>query len=68
MSRRLPALLAVAAGAAAGVFFWRGRAGARRPHIDLYYDDGSMISLSPESPEWGRLDAPARAVLAAARG
>ena len=68
MSRRLPAVLAVAAGAAAGVLFWRGRAGARRPHVDLYYEDGSMLSLVPGSSEWGRLHPLARDVLAAARG
>jgi hypothetical protein len=68
VSRRLPALLAVVAGAAAGAFFWRGRAGARRPHVDLYYEDGSMISLAPGSSEWERLHPLARDVLAAARG
>ena len=68
MARRLAALVAVVAGAVGGVLFWRGRARARRPHVDLYYEDGSMISLGPGSPQWERLHPLARGVVAAARG
>ena len=44
-------VLAAAAGAAA----WRRRQGRRGAHVDLYFADGSMISLDEASEEASRL-------------
>ena len=46
---------------AAGVAFFRRGGGRRRERVDLYFDDGSMISLSDDRAE--RLLEIARAAL-----
>jgi hypothetical protein len=51
---------------AVGSFIRRG-AGRRRERVDLYYDDGSMVSLPDGSPESERLLALGRDALRAAR-
>ena len=51
---------------ALGALFRRGSAG-RRERVDLYYDDGSMVSLGDGSPESGRLLELARETLRTAR-
>jgi hypothetical protein len=57
----------LAAGSVAGAFVWRRR-GRRHPeHVDLYYEDGSMVSVSVDSPEGARLLPIARRVLSRAR-
>lgn len=56
--------LLVAVGAA---LLFRRRGAARRERVDLYYDDGSMVSLEGRTPETERLLALAREALAAAR-
>jgi hypothetical protein len=56
--------LLVAAGA---VVLFRRRGAARRERVDLYYEDGSMISLEGRSPETERLLGLAREALAVAR-
>ena len=66
MARRAGAFLLLAGGIAGAVFL-RRRA-APREHVDLYYADGSMVSLTPGSPQGDRLLPLARRVLAAARG
>jgi hypothetical protein len=38
------------AGSVAGAVVFRRRA-RRREHLDVYFDDGSMVSLSDGSPE-----------------
>ena len=52
--RRLSVLLALIAGFA-GAVFARRRGSARRERVDLYYDDGSMVSLDGRTPESERL-------------
>jgi hypothetical protein len=57
----------LAAGSLAGSVLYRRRAARRREHVDLYYEDGSMVSLTEGSPELERLLPLARTVLHAAR-
>lgn len=57
------ALTAASAGAAAVARRLRAR---RRARVDLYFGDGSMISLSEGQPQGDRLAALARDVVAAA--
>ena len=66
MRRSAAAVLGVAAGTLAGAAFIRRR-GVRRERIDLYYDDGSMISLSNGSPDAERLLPLARDILRKSR-
>jgi hypothetical protein len=57
----------LAAGSLAGSVLYRRRAARRREHVDLYYEDGSMVSLTEGSLELERLLPLARTVLHAAR-
>lgn len=43
--------LALAAGSVAGAVLFRRRGSRRREHVDLYFADGSMVSLGREAPE-----------------
>lgn len=52
MSKGRLFLMLVAIGSA--VFFWRRRRRSRE-RIDLYYADGSMITLAEEAPETAEL-------------
>jgi hypothetical protein len=52
--------------AAAGLAAWR-RSMTAREHVDLYFADGSMVSLAEGSAEAGRLVPLAHEVLSAAR-
>ena len=63
---RLLTGIALAAGSFAGSLLYRRRTARRRERIDLYYADGSMISLSEGSPGAGPLLALAHDVLHAA--
>ena len=54
-------------GSLAGTVFYRRRAARRRERVDVYFDDGSMVSLVEGSPEAATLLPVAREVLAAAR-
>ena len=67
MGRRLLAALALAVGAILGTVFFRRRAGHRRDRVDLYFEDGSMVSLVEGSPEAEKLLPVAREALGAAR-
>jgi len=68
MRRRLVALAALVAGWVVGLAFYRRAAAGRRERVDLYFEDGSMQSLSNGAPEAARLLPLARAALTAARG
>jgi hypothetical protein len=57
----------LAAGAAAAVSLWQRRRGRRRQQVDLYFADGSMISLDAGSVQAQRLFPLAYRVLAEAR-
>jgi len=66
--RRLLTGLALAAGSLGGTILFRRRAGRRRDRVDLYYEDGSMVSLAEASPEAAALLPAARRLLGAGRG
>ena len=65
MRRSSATLLGVALGMGAGATFFR-RAAARRERVDLYFEDGSMVSLTDGSPDGDRLLALGRDALRAA--
>ncbi|MGZ4256833.1 MAG: hypothetical protein ACXVRE_03620 [Gaiellaceae bacterium] len=60
--------LVVAAGSAAGAIALGRRAARRRERVELYFGDGTLVTLAAGSPEAERLLARARELLAAARG
>jgi hypothetical protein len=68
MRRRLLALAGVLTGAVAGLLYLRRGASRRRERVDLYFADGSMVSLSDGSPDAERLLTLGRDALRAARG
>jgi hypothetical protein len=55
MRRSLLPVLLIAAGALAVLAFLRRGASRRRERVDLYYADGSMVSLADGSPDAERL-------------
>jgi hypothetical protein len=65
--RRLFGLLTLVGLAFAGVVIYRRRFMARRERIDLYYEDGSLVSLEQGNDGAGRLLPLAHDVLRAAR-
>jgi len=62
MRRSVAALVGVAGGMLAGAAFIRRRT-VDRDRVDLYYQDGSMVSLSNGSPGADRLLPLAREIL-----
>jgi hypothetical protein len=46
---------------------WRKRAGRNPEHVDLYFEDGSMLSFPGDSADGDRLLPLARQVLSSAR-
>ena len=65
MKARSGAAVLVAAAAAAGAVLRRRR--RERPRVDLYYEDGSMMSLEAGSPDAARLLELARDTVRSAR-
>jgi hypothetical protein len=57
----------LAAGSLAGAIFFRRHSGRRRDRVDVYFEDGSMVSLSDGSPEASTVLPLARRALEAAR-
>ena len=57
----------LAAGSAAGTVLYRRRAARRRERAELYFGDGSMVSLTEGSAQADPLLDRAREVLATAR-
>jgi hypothetical protein len=66
MRRKLLVLAGFATGVAAGTVLYRRGTQSRRERVDLYFDDGSMVSLGDGSAGAERLLPLARSVLAAA--
>ena len=64
---RKTAAAVLVAGATVATALWRQRREQRREHVDLYFADGSMISLAEGTPDAGRLLPLAHEVLTAAR-
>jgi hypothetical protein len=67
MRRRLLALLGFATGVLAGSVVLRRSFAKKRDRIDIYFDDGSMVSYVEGAVEADPLLAPARDALRAAR-
>ena len=67
MRRRFLALLGFATGIVAGTVLYRRGTRGRRERVDLYFDDGSMISLTNGSPDAVQLLPLARRILGEAR-
>ena len=65
--RRLLGLLGFGTGLAAGSVLYRRSYGRRRERVDIYFDDGSMVSFAEGSAEAERLLQVARDVVAAVR-
>jgi len=65
--RRLFGFLMLAGVAFAGIVVYRRRFAARRERIDLYYEDGSLVSFEDGSDAAARLLPLASDVLRAAR-
>jgi hypothetical protein len=66
--RRSLAIASLALGWLIGFVLYRRTARARRDRVDLYFDDGSMLSLENGSDGLERLLPLARETLRAARG
>jgi hypothetical protein len=66
MRRSVAALLGIAGGMVAGAAFVRRQA-AQRERVDLYYADGSMVSLTNGAPAADRLLPLARHLLQTTR-
>ena len=64
---KLVTALLVSAAAVTGAVLWKRRS-RRKERVDLYFADGSMVSLEQGSIEADRLLPHAHQVLAAARG
>jgi hypothetical protein len=67
MRRRALALLGFATGIFAGTVVFRRQLGRRRDRVEVYFDDGSMVSYVEGAPEAGTLLDAARDALRAAR-
>ncbi len=65
--RKLLSLLGFGTGLAAGSVLYRRSTGRRRDRVDVYFDDGSMVSFVEGSTEADTLLPVARDVLSAAR-
>lgn len=67
MKRKLLGLLGFGTGVFAGSVLYRRATGRRRERVDVYFDDGSMVSFVDGSPEAEKLLAAARDALGAVR-
>lgn len=67
MRRRLLTVLGFATGVLAGSVVLRRRFGKRRDRVDVYFDDGGMVSYADGSAEASPLLDAARDALNAAR-
>ncbi|HEY7003833.1 MAG TPA: hypothetical protein VH281_06090 [Gaiellaceae bacterium] len=67
-ARNVVGVLAGAAALAGAIVFVRTKASVDREHVDVYFADGSMVSLEPGSADGDKLLPLARRAIAAARG
>jgi hypothetical protein len=67
MRRKLLALFGFGTGLLAGSVVYRRSLGRRPEHVDVYFDDGSMVSFTDGSSEADALLPVARDALAAVR-
>ena len=67
-ARSAVGILAAGAALAGAIVFVRAKAAVDREHVDVYFADGSMVSLESGSPNGDRLLPLARRALASARG
>jgi hypothetical protein len=67
MRRKLLTLAGFGTGAFAGTFLYRRAVGRRHDRLDVYFDDGSMVSFVEGSVEAEKLVPVAREILATAR-
>jgi hypothetical protein len=67
MRRKVLTGFLLAAGSLAGTIFYRRRAARRRERVDVYFEDGSMVSLVEGSPEAATVLPLARRMLDAVR-
>jgi hypothetical protein len=67
MRRKFLGLMGFATGLLAGSLAYRRSVGRRRERVDVYFDDGSMVSFSEGSPEAETLLAVARDALGSVR-
>lgn len=65
--RKFLSLLGFGTGVFAGSVLYRRSTGRRRDRVDVYFDDGSMLSFVEGSPEAEKLLPVAQDVLSAAR-
>jgi hypothetical protein len=68
MKRKALGLFGFVTGLAAGSVLYRRTVARRRERVDVYFDDGSMITYDDGSPQADTLLPIARDALAAARG
>ena len=67
-ARSVVGVLAGVAAIAGAIVLVRTKAAVEREHVDVYFADGSMVSLEPGSADGDRLLPLARRAIAAARG
>jgi hypothetical protein len=67
MKRRRLWFLVVGAGSFAGTLLYRRRTVRNRMRVDVYFDDGSMVSLAAGSPDADTLLPTAQQILAQAQ-
>jgi hypothetical protein len=67
MPRKLVALTALLGAWLVGIALYRRASGARRERVDVYFEDGSMLSLAEGTSEVARLLPLARDAVRAAR-
>jgi hypothetical protein len=67
-TRRALAVAGAAIGSAAGAVLLRRRAARSRDRLELYFEDGSLVTLAQGAPEAEPLLLHARELLAATRG
>ena len=66
-SRNVLTGLLLGAGSAAGTLLFRRRLARRRDRLELYFDDGTLVTLAQGEAEADRLLARARELLLSAR-